>query len=224
MASDIDFFVDPPQMRLPKRERTRRRLMRAALAVLATRGVAAATAQEIAAAAEVANGTFYNYFASREALFEALSAWLTESLCRHIAASYAHIGDGAERMAIGNRRYVLFAIDSPGWTRLMLGLLDAGAPLARLVWPYPRADLRLGVRQGRFRPLNERVAADLILGTVVQAMRTALAGEAGRAHASATATIVLRGLGMDFDEAAEVAHRPLPPLSVALPRLPAVTA
>src|SRR5262245_8082694 len=137
-----DFFLDPPtQARPPKRVRTRQMLMRAALSVLAARGAADTTAQEVAAAAGVANGTFYNYFASREALFEALSAWLADSLCRHIAASYAHIADGAERMAIGNRRYVLFAHDSPDWTRLMLGLMDAGAPLAQHVWPYARADL-----------------------------------------------------------------------------------
>src|SRR5262245_24112329 len=129
LSPNGDFFLDPLPARLPKRERTRHRLMRAALAVLATRGVAAATAQEVAAAAEVANGTFYNYFSTREALFEALSVWLADSLCRHISASYAHIEDGAERMAIGNRRYVLFAHDSRDWTGLILGLADAGAPV-----------------------------------------------------------------------------------------------
>src|SRR5262245_26098618 len=108
MSPNGDFFLNPPRARLPKRERTRLRLMRAALEVVARRGVVAATAQEVAAAAEVANGTFYNYFPTREALFEALSVWLADSLCRHISASYAHVEDGAERMAIGNRRYVLF--------------------------------------------------------------------------------------------------------------------
>jgi len=215
-----EFFLDPPSPRLPKRERTRYRLMRAALAVLSSRGVAAATAQEVAAVAEVSNGSFYNYFPTREALLEALSLWLADSLCRHIAASYAHVADGAERMAIGNRRYVLFAHDSPDWTRLMLGLMDAGAPIGQHVWPYARADLRLGVRQGRFRPVNERAAADLIGGTVTQAMRRVHAGDAGRPHAVATATTVLRGLGMAYDEAAEVACRPLPAISVVLPSLP----
>jgi len=215
------FLLDPPAgAALPKRERTRRDLMRAALAVLNERGVAAATVQEMAAAAGVANGTFYNHFATREALFEAIVVWLVDSYCRHIDESYAHIEDGAERMAIGNRRYVLFAHDSPDWTGLMLGLVDAGAPLAQHVWPYARADLLLGMRQGRFRPVNERAAADLIQGTVMHAMRRVHAGDAGRAHAIATAITVLRGLGMDYDEAAEVARRPLPPLSVDLPRLP----
>ena len=38
--------------------------------------------------------------------------------------------------------------------------------------------------------------------------------------AVASAGASLRGLGMDYDEAAEVARRPLPPLRVELPTLP----
>jgi hypothetical protein len=102
----------------------------------------------------------------------------------------------------------------------MIGIIDAGAPLMEKIAPFPLRDLRLGVRQKRFRIASERAAMDLIAGTNLQAIRTVLAGEAGRPHAVASATMVLRGLGMDFDEAAEVARRPLPPLSVTLPRMP----
>jgi AcrR family transcriptional regulator len=216
-----DFLLDPPGAGpLPKRERTRRELMRAALVVLNERGVAAATAQEVAAAAGVANGTFYNYFATREELLEAVMLWLMESYSRHIDESYARIDDGAERMAIGNRRYVLFALDSPDWARMMIGLHDAGVPTVAQIAAYPLRDLRLGLKQKRFRVASEAAAMDLIIGTVLQAMRRVLAGDAGRTHAAATATTVLRGLGMEFDEAAEVARRPLPPLRVPLPALP----
>jgi hypothetical protein len=102
----------------------------------------------------------------------------------------------------------------------MLGLMDGGAPLLERIAPFALRDLRMGVRQKRFRIASERAALDLIAGTGLQAMRTVLAGAAGRGHASAAATMVLRGLGMDFDEAAEVARRPLPPLPVALPAMP----
>lgn len=219
MSIPTAFFVDPPG-KPPKRERTRRVLLRAAVGVLHERGVAGFAAQEVAAAAGMANGTFYNYFPTREALLAALAEELVESYCRHIDASYAHIEDAAERMAIGGRRYVLFAVESPAWARLMLGLLDGGAPLLQRIAPFALRDLRLGVRQKRFRISSERAAMDLIAGTGLQAMRTVLGGAARRAHASAAATLVLRGLGMDYDEAAEVARRPLPPLRVELPTLP----
>lgn len=216
-----DFLLEqPPGAPLPKRERTRRDLMRAAVAVINERGVAGATAQEVAAAAGVANGTFYNYFPSWDGLLEAITLWLVESYCRRIDQSYAHIEDGAERMAIGNRRYVLFAAESPGWAKIMIGLLDAGAPIAQYITPFPLRDLKLGLKQKRFRVASEQAALDAIFGTVLQAMRSVLAGAAGKTHASATAATVLRALGMRFEEAAEVARRPLPPLDVHLPRMP----
>lgn len=214
----MDFLVDSGGM-APKRERTRRQLLRAAIGVLHERGVAGFAAQEVAAAAGMANGTFYNYFPTREALLGALAEEFVESYCRHIDASYAHIEDAAERMAIGGRRYVLFAAESPDWARLMLGLMDGGAPLLQRIAPFALRDLRMGVRQKRFRISSERAAMDLIAGTGLQAMRSVLAGAAGRSHASSAATLVLRGLGMDYEEAAEVARRPLPPLRVELPRL-----
>jgi AcrR family transcriptional regulator len=178
------------------------------------------TAQGVAAAAGVANGTFYNYFATREELFEAITVWLADSYSRHIDESYAHLEDAAERMAIGNRRYVLFAVDSPDWARMIIGLADAGASLLPHIVQYPLRDLRMGLKQKRFRIASEAAALDLIAGTVLHAMRRVLADEAGKAHAIATATTVLRGLGMDFDEAAEVARRPLPALRVTLPQMP----
>jgi AcrR family transcriptional regulator len=210
-------LLDPPDP-APKRERTRRALLRAALSVLSRDGVDGFAAQQVAAAAGMANGTFYNYYPTREALLEALAAWFVESYCRHIDESYAHIEDGAERMAIGGRRYTLIAVESPEWARLVIGLMDAGAPLMKRIAPYALRDLRLGVRQKRFRIASERAAMDLIAGAGFQSLRSVLAG-AGKAHASAVATTVLRGLGMDFDEAAEVARRPLPPMPVSLPRI-----
>jgi len=213
-------FLLDPEGPAPKRERTRRALLRAAVAVLNQHGAAGFAAQQVAAAAGMANGTFYNYFPTREALLEALAVWFVESFCRHIDASYAHVEDAAERMAIGGRRYVLLAADSPDWARLMLGLMDAGAPLMERIAPFALRDLRLGVKQKRFRVASERAALDLIAGAGVAAMRSVLAGAPGKAHAVAAATMVLRGLGMDHGEAAAVARRPLPPLGAEPPKMP----
>ena len=55
-----------------KRERTRHQLISAGLGVLAERGEAL-TISEVVAAAEVSNGTFYNYFGDRDELIDALA-------------------------------------------------------------------------------------------------------------------------------------------------------
>jgi AcrR family transcriptional regulator len=51
-----------------RRERTHGRLLHAAEQLFRTRGFDATTVEEIAAAADVAKGTFFNYFSSKETL------------------------------------------------------------------------------------------------------------------------------------------------------------
>ncbi len=196
----------------PKRERTQAQLVLAAVQVFSEQGVAAATVQQVAARAGVTAATFYNHYPAKEDLVARVAVVLASGLCRAIHTSYAHVEDGAERMAIGQRRYVLLATDCPAWALLLLDVALANPALLEEVQQYALADLRLGVRQKRFRVPNEAVALDALQGTCLQAMRRAALGLAPAHHDVACATVVLRALGMAPDEAAEVARRPLPAL------------
>lgn len=200
-------------VRLGKRDRTRRQLIAAAVRVLAARGVAGATIQEIATVAEMTAGTVYNHFRTREEIVEAVALWIAETLCRRIAGSYAHVREAAERMAIGNRRYIWLAQQSPDWALLLLDVGAAAPHLFEKISADALADLRLGVRQKSFRIASEAAAMDLINGTVGQAMRTVAHGRAPARYDSAIAATVLRGLGMAFDTATEIARRRLPDLA-----------
>lgn len=200
----------------PKRDRTRRQLLEAATKVFAARGFEAASIQEIAAVAGVANGTFYNYFSTKEAVLEAAAVQYGVSFCERIAASYAHIPDGAERMAIGGRNYVMMAIEQPETARFVISVALASPIWDEQIRPYIQADLTLGIKQKRFNVASRDAAMDMIVGTNLAAIRRILGGQAGRAHVGATAATILRGLGMAPKEAEEVAKRPLPPLPTAL--------
>lgn len=203
--------------RLPKRERTRLSLLEAAVAVFSERGVESATIQDITQAARVAAGTFYNHFKAKDELLSALALWIGDGFCRRIAESYAQVSDAAERMAIGNRRYIQLAIDTPQWALLLQQLVAAAPEAAARIAEYSVADLRLGLKQKRFRITNERAALDLIGGTISAAMRSVALGEVPASskrvgYDSAVAALVLQGLGMGCDEAAAIARKPLPPL------------
>lgn len=194
----------------PKRERTRRQLLLSAMSVYRQRGVAAATLQDIGLGAGVASGTVYNYFATREEVAEQVAAWLAETLCERISESYAAVTRGVERMAIGNRRYLWLAEQSPEWALLLLEVAAAVPALAQVAHSYALADLRLGVRQRSFRPVTEAAAMDLITGTISSAMATIAHGHAPKGHASAVAASVLRALGVAAEEASSIASLPLP--------------
>jgi AcrR family transcriptional regulator len=203
--------------RLPKRERTRLSLLEAAIAVFAERGVEPATIQDIAVAARVATGTFYNHFKSKDELLSALAFWIGDGFCQRIVESYKHVTDAAERMAIGNRRYIQLAIDTPRWALLLQQLVAAAPEAGERIAQYALADLRLGLKQKRFHVTNERAAMDLIGGTISTAMRSVALGQVPAAskrigYDVAVATLVLQGLGMEAGEAAVIAKKPLPPV------------
>jgi AcrR family transcriptional regulator len=199
--------------RAPKRERTRRQLIDAAVRVFCARGVAAATLQEVAHVAEMANATVYNHFTSKDELLEETAVWLADRLCRRIAESCVDVAEGGERMAIGNRRYLWLAEVAPAWAALLLDVAAASPKLFDTVRGYILADLRLGVRQKAFQVTTESAAADLVSGTIAQAMRMIIAGLPSRGHPAAVTILVLVGLGVTRAAASEIVRRPLPPLT-----------
>lgn len=192
------------------RDRTRRLLLDAALRVFARKGAGAAAIHEVAAEAGVSNGTFYNYFRTREELLAAASLSLAERLFADITASAVGVADPAERVAIGMRRFILKALDDPTWGAALLRVWASSAVLVDYTATPLGDDLRLGKRRRRLRFRSEAAAVDLVQGAVLAGMRTVLEGRAGAEHAGAIAAMVLRGLGVDADEADAIARKPLP--------------
>jgi len=195
---------------LGKRERTRRQLMLAAVQVFSARGVAGTTIAEIAQQAGMTTGTVYNHFDTKDAIVLAVATWLAETLCERINESQRGIERGAQRMAIGQRRYSWLARESPQWTLVLLDISAAAPSLSAHIATYAYEDLKLGIAQNDFRVPSEAAAMNIVMGVGVLAMRDIAMGSAPPDHDIAVATMVLRGLGMPFKDAAEIARRPLP--------------
>src|SRR5271154_6532332 len=73
----------PPGLRQRKRQQTRERLTRAAMALFLDRGFEATTLDDIAAAADISRRSFFHYFDSKE---DVVFAWQEESTAALIAA------------------------------------------------------------------------------------------------------------------------------------------
>jgi AcrR family transcriptional regulator len=209
---DLLHYLPPIDPKLPKKERTRAQLLEAAVHVLAARGVEQTTIQEIAERARVTPATFYNHFPSKDHVLGAVATWVTERFTERVYASMQGVTEAAARMAIGNRRFVQLAMESPKWALLLLQLGPSSPETTAKIRAYALADLELGIKQKVFKVPTKEAGMDLVNGAINSAMVTAALGGAPKHHDIAVAMLVLRGLGMSTEDAAAVARRPLPPL------------
>jgi Bacterial regulatory proteins, tetR family len=72
--SDSAGVTRPPSRSTRQKQKTRDRLIRAAMSVMAAKGADAATINDITEAADVGFGSFYNHFDSKEDILEAATA------------------------------------------------------------------------------------------------------------------------------------------------------
>lgn len=181
-----------------KRNSTRSRLIEAAMRVVADKGPEAVSVSDVAAAAGLSRGVFYNYFPTPEDLVVAVRNQLTDDLDQEIIASIVGIEDPAERIARACHRFITLGSRPDavwGWVRLRLD----GSPQR----PPPVVEERFldlyaqGVRLGRFTSTHPMAAMSLCVGTVNMAMRLALlSGQAPPDLAERTVSLILAGLGV----------------------------
>lgn len=195
-----------------------KRIRKAALELFADKGTVDVSVSELAAASGVVRGTIYKNVPSPEKLFETIAAQLAEEMDRQVVASYRGTEDPALRLAIGVRLYLRRAHEEPHWGRFLVQFAITNKSL-REIWSGPPAqDLRLGMESGRYdlRPEQIPVAVSVLAGSTLAAIALVLDGlRTWRDAGTEVAVMVLRSLGIDRDEAVELASRPLPELADA---------
>jgi AcrR family transcriptional regulator len=94
-----------------RKAQNRAKLLAAARKVFAEKGVGAATARDIVRETDLATGTFYNYFDSKEDVFVALLEELTEQARVAVRAGRREGGTIAERVENGYRAYFELVVE-----------------------------------------------------------------------------------------------------------------
>lgn len=197
----------PASHDLGKRARTRQQLIDAARALLASNRLADSSILEIATAAGLSNGTFYNYFDTKDQLLEALALDMSEQLATQLREEFAGIIDPAERVVLAARTFMVKAQTEPvfGWALVRLaGTLPAWSATIRA---SVMLDVKEGIQMGRFDVPSVNAAADLILGTLLAGVRTLLEQQMTEVHIRHIAEISLVGLGLDREEARSLVNR-----------------
>jgi AcrR family transcriptional regulator len=199
-----------------RKARTRAGLLAAARELFAQHGMAQTTIAEIAEHADIAIGSFYNYFATKEELLEALLEMELSEQLELLTRRQAQVEDPAEMISVAHRHLVRAARLDPDWAWLLVRLDLPYRAAWSVMGETAAGDLRAGIEAGRFRVANPRLALNASGGALLFVIQAQLGEDtgagAGAEADSEHAEGVLRSFGVDPDEAAEIARRPLPEL------------
>ena len=205
---------------LGKSARTRARLMDAAVQLFSRQGFEAASVNEIAKLAEVANGTFYAHFRDKDEIATAVAFGVAEQVVSQIHAAMADIEDAVLRSSLGTRRFIDLAASHPDWGGALVRALNTFQALRERVAGYLRTDFEMGVRQGAFTVEIDDFVIDTFAAMTASALHGRLQGRFGDDAGSRVAELQLRMLGVDPDRARDAAWRPIAPISLLLAAAP----
>ena len=179
-----------------KRSRTRRRLIDAALRLMSEQGIVATSVSEIAAAAEIANGTFYLHFRNKSEIVSVICRGVTLAMHSEMDTKRRASLNGAARMLFATQQFVEIAADEPVWGNLLLRAIGESNSIKPDLSRYMRADVEAGVRQGLFRSDCDEFVIDCLLAILTAGISARLAGQ-GPAVSLRAGELMLSVLGMD---------------------------
>jgi AcrR family transcriptional regulator len=203
--------------------------MRAAMQLMAERGVDGVAINEITEAADVGFGSFYNHFPSKEAIYHELIGELVERFGEALDHLGEQVTDPAEKISASVRYTLLRAREDPVWGRFLVRTSLVGDSMNSGLGRYLFRDLKSGLSSGRFKADDVPMTYVALGGTVLGALTSEVefGPSAGRRRAGAgpfgadakdvaerTAAMLLRLLGLSGREADSIAYRPLPEIKL----------
>ncbi|HEX3367701.1 TetR/AcrR family transcriptional regulator [Phenylobacterium sp.] len=183
-----------------RRARTRDRLLIAAEAVIAEKGLHGGSIEEFARAAGVSRGTFYNYFPTTTDLISALNRRVARDMAGLLAEIVKRPADPAARLAASLHTMLAAYHADPlrGWVALQLA--STSAPRVSAYEEVFATLYREGVARGQFRDVDLVAAVTLCFGTLRMALRDVAAGEPA-AQPEELVAMLLTAYGLPFEAA-----------------------
>lgn len=195
-----------------RREKNLKALISAGQAVMGEKGIDAATMHEIADMADVAAGTIYTYFKSKDELAIAVLEQLMRELALKIERVTDTFDDPAQVYAFGIRTVIETATTDLRWRQLLSRAEVIANAMFDQMGPFAIRDLENATAAGRFKvdsaPLTWKMATFAIVGVALSVVNN----ECPEFTIDETVVRLLCMTGIGREEAIEIAGRPRPAL------------
>ena len=190
-----------------RRAKSRARLLGAARLLLSSRPIASITVEDVTRLAGLSKGAFYFQFRTLDELRAAVAAELAAEFEDFLDSKGLPVGDPVARIAAGCAAFIGEAQRDPGWG----ALIARGAYALPGVWSAIeerlKANLRLAQKEGRVAGFSIEVGSNLVVGIVLQAMRSASEARLSPPDVPEVVRGTLRALGVRTEDADCVLRR-----------------
>ena len=188
--------VTPGMSRTARRQaKTRADLIRAAREIIAERGLDGLRVNDVTDRADVAFGTFYNQFKTKDDIVEAVVAETIVGLANSIADSPA-FADPAQAHVASTLAIVRIAYEDPGLARLLVNLSQAEARFERIIRPQAGALLQRGVAEGVFAIDDLETTLTMSMAAAFEVIHGIVDGRLGDRADLTCAEVLLRMAGV----------------------------
>jgi AcrR family transcriptional regulator len=178
-----------------RQARTRADLIKAAREIIAEHGLEGLRVSDVTRRADVAFGTFYNQFKTKDDIVEAVIGETIVGLAQSIEQSPAFL-DPAEALVASTRTIVRIAYDDPPLARLLVKLEQAEARFERIIRPQAGALLERGVAEGAFAIDDLETTLTMSIAAAFEVIRGVLDGRLGDRADRTCAEMLLRMAGV----------------------------
>jgi len=209
--SDIVGAAEAPNRWTRQKQKTRARLISAALSVMAEKGADAATINDITEAADVGFGSFYNHFASKEDIIEAATNELFETLGAKIDVAIESIADPCAALATAIRAFVTIMTRRKDWARFIIRI--SSVPGYKRFGIYARLfrDIQRIHTAKRLQFPDPNIVTYAVGGAILLMVTALVEADIPEAEApQRIAAMVLRMLGEKEDDIRTIVALPLP--------------
>jgi len=206
---DVRHYFQDKAVRLPKKERTRSVLIDGAISAVALHGIQGASIKEIATLAGVSNGTYYNYFKSRDDVLRLAANAVAKEITDEIADQVEGIPNGLGRLIVSTKLFIDRSTMAADWGSLIVDVVHQLADTRINIAEHLQADVALAIAQGDIADMPNDFAIHQIACLIALAIEMIIKGKDDPAIdiAGQTCVSVLQVLGMSAGDAAKAVKK-----------------
>lgn len=196
-----------------RRAKTRAKVIAAAFELFGEEDGLYARIEDVSQRAGITRATFYDHFSGMAELREAVSYEVTHDFLSAVSRTISLLEDARERITVAIRFYLHRVREVPGWGRSMINLSANGVIFGAETFREAEGTVAQAIAAGQLSIDDSALGRDAILGTTIAAFATMLREDKSADYPERIAQMILVGLGVSAEIAAEIANRPLPALA-----------